>query len=107
MKNNFWSRLESLSGGGGLLADWQSTFGPEFALALPFLKVTHRRAQSYPCPGLPPCGCRHVVRETSQGLQAVCLCEPPECDPIPVEPGALMIHILDRWELGKTICRAL
>lgn len=93
--------------GAGLLADWQSAFGTEFHLVMPFLKPTARQARSYPCPSQPPCECRHVVRETDWGLMAICTCGPGECDATRIEPKDLMVYALDRAELGSAICHAL
>ncbi len=109
MKNrsDFWSSLDSMASGAGLLADWQASFEADFPLLLPFLKVTTRQAESYPCPARPPCGCRHLVRETDGTLMAICTCEPGECEPVRIEPKNLMVHALDRRELGNAICNAL
>src|SRR6266850_1497510 len=106
-KSDFWTGLDSMPSGAALLADWQLSFGPDFPLLEPFLKVTTRQAESYPCPEHPPCECRHVIRETESGLIAICTCEPGECDPVPIEPKDLMVYALDRRELGSAICRSL
>jgi hypothetical protein len=75
-RGDFWTGLEGVSSGVALMVDWVFRFGSAVEVILPFLEATGERSETFPCPAVSPCGCRHAIRETGRGeLIAACGCE--------------------------------
>ena len=66
-KVDFWAALDGMSSGVALMVDWEFIFGSAVDVVLPFLEVTGERSETFPCPGVSPCGCRHGIRESVVG----------------------------------------
>lgn len=106
--HRFWSCLESLSTGAGVMADWEWAAGPALPLVLPFLRAMAESARSHPCKARPVCACRHAVRAHGSGGTAICTCgDESACEPFEVEAAELVIHRLNFETLGESVRAAL
>src|SRR5438876_506385 len=106
-KGDFWSGLECMSSGAGLMADWEWALGAALPMLTPFLKPTEKQSGSFPCPARPACECRHEVQETDFGLVAICMCGGGECDSFRIEPKDVLVYGLDMIRLGDELRRAV
>ncbi len=106
-KVNFWSGLEGMSSGVGLMADWEFRLGASVEVIRPFLEVTGERSETLPCPAVASCGCRHAVRETRRGeLVAACCCE-EDCGTYLIEAADVLFHGINQELFGRAICQGL
>jgi hypothetical protein len=106
-KGDVWAGLDGMSSGVALMVDWVFIFGSAVDVVLPFLEVTGERAESFPCPGVTPCGCRHTISQTTRGeLIAACGCD-WNCGTYEIEPADVLFHGLNVERFGDAIRRAL
>jgi len=106
-KVDFWTRLDGMSEGVALMVDWEFMFGSAVDVIRPFLEVTGERTETFPCPAVSPCGCRHSIRETRRGeLIAACRCE-WDCGTYQIEPADILFHGINLERFGDGIRRAL
>lgn len=104
--SGFWNALAQ-SGGCALLSEWRSASGTDWLLLEPWLCPTDRVAEVCRCLSEPPCECVHELVETWHGWMARCVCDPPQCAPMPFEPAGRMLWKLDEHALQRQIAAAL
>ncbi len=102
-----WPCLEQSLRPAAVLAGWQAGLGTDFTNAAPFFLPTARVAEVYPCTNQPPCGCAHevIAHDAPARIVAVCRCDPPECDPINLEPKHIVVHELNQLMFCRAIRR--
>lgn len=106
-KVDFWTGLEGISPGVALMVDWECMFGSTLDVIRPFLELTGERTETFPCPAVSPCGCRHSIRETRRGEWiAACCCE-WDCGTYQIEPADILFHGINVERLGGAVRRAL
>jgi hypothetical protein len=106
-KGDVWRGLETMSTGAGLMVDWAVIFGSTLEVIRPFLELTGERSESFPCPAVSPCRCRHRVSQTIRGEWiAACGCE-PDCGTYEIEPGDVLFYGINWERLGGVFRRAL
>jgi hypothetical protein len=106
-KVEFWAGLEGTESGVALMVDWECMFGSSLEVIRPFLEITGERTETFPCPAVSPCGCRHSIRETRRGEWiAECCCE-RDCGTYQIEPADILFHGVNTERLGDAIRRAL
>jgi hypothetical protein len=103
MSSSLWRSVEQLADG-AVLYEWRASLGNSNKAALSLLAPTNTVAESFPCRGRFPCGCRHrVLPNIRGGILAVCDCEQSGCPSIALEPKDVMVHALDRGKFSKAI----
>jgi hypothetical protein len=106
-KGDLWAGLEGMSSGMALMVDWVFIFGSAVGAIVPFLEVMGERSETFPCPAVSPCGCRHSVRETVRGeLVADCRCD-GMCGTYQIEPADILFHGINLERFGGAIRRTL
>jgi hypothetical protein len=106
-KKDFWAALDGMSSGVGLMVDWVFIFGSAVNVVRPFLEVTGQRTETFPCPAVTPCGCRHTISETIRGeLIASCGCD-WDCGTYQIEPADILFHGINMDRFCGAIRRAL
>jgi hypothetical protein len=106
-KGDLWAGLDGMSSGVALKVDWVFIFGSAVDVVLPFLEVTGERAESFPCPAVTPCGCRHTISQTTRGeLIAACGCD-WNCGTYEIEPADVLFHGLNVERFGDAVRRPL
>ena len=104
---NPWRALEEFPGLSAFPEAWQDRMGPQFpALAALCLQPDQRLATSFPCPR--QCGCAHHViqRHDGDGAIAVCRCNPPACDDIPLTRAQITPLEVSWRKFARALCHA-
>ena len=103
-----WRRVEAMPVTAGVELQWRELLGDDLHLLKSFLSPEQRLATSYPCPHPVHDGCpRRVVHHGPEDIVAVCGNAAPQCDPLHLRRGDLVIYSLKRPEWIAAITAAL
>jgi len=103
-----WRRVEAMPVTAGVELQWRELLGDDLHLLKSFLSPEQRLATSYPCPHPVHDDCpRRVVHHGPEDIVAVCGNAAPQCDPLHLERGDLVIYSLKRPEWIAAITEAL
>ena len=94
---SFWSACEKLASS-GVMREWELEILDKgvFDAAKQLLTPTSQASAQYPCTATPRCACVHEVVEHRDGSKsACCVCDEPECSPIPITEDDLMEYQVD------------
>lgn len=102
-----WPALEALPGLAAVGQEWRDRFGDDFDAGQELLRLTNRRAESYPCPSPGGVGCpRRVVDHGNGMFVAVCGDQPTRCEKLVLTKQDIAVHELDARKLCVAVAVA-
>lgn len=106
--DRFWTLLDELPRAAAARHDWKTELGPEYDIAVNFLKSNGKRALAVSCPQLSGDGCPRRIMETDTGsIRAVCDSLENRCDALELTREDAIVVALDKSVLATRIGKAL